>query len=79
MKRVKTPVELSRPGDWNPKKQRIRTSEMRYAKYNEILEKFLDEAKTIYADLVNEGTATAENVILRINNPKTTRSFFAYA
>lgn len=79
LKRVKTPVELSRPSDWNPKRQRVRTSEMRHAKYNEILDKFLDEAKTIYADLMNEGTATAENVISRINNPKTTHSFLAYA
>lgn len=77
-KRVKTVVELSSVNDWNPKRQQVRTSEPRYRKYNDILDKFQQDAKTAYMSLREIGTATAEQVFDKLNREEKPESFFQY-
>lgn len=77
-KRVKTGVELSSVNDWNPKRQQVRMSEPRYRKYNDILDKFKQEAKNAYVELRDGGTATPEQILIKLSQKETPESFFEY-
>ena len=77
-KRVKTVVELSSVNDWNPKRQQVRSSEPRHRKYNDILDKFKQDAKTAYMSLRESDAATAEQIFDKLNRKDKPESFFQY-
>lgn len=78
-KRLKTSIELNRKSDWNPKAQKIRSSEPNYVKWNDVLEKELENAKSKYRELKEEGLATADKIKHEITSSEKTASFLAYA
>ena len=80
--RKKTTIEVKRKSDFNSKAKQgnwIRTSEPSHKKWNETLEKELEEAKQAYRDLKGTGTATKEIVKHRLISSETSLSFLDYA
>lgn len=78
-KRLKTSIELNRKSDWNPNAQKVRSSEPNYAKWNDALEKELENAKSKYRELKEEGLATADKIKHEITASEKSASFLAYA
>lgn len=80
--RKKTTIEIKKKTDFNPKAKQgnwIRTSEPNHKKWNEILEKEIEDAKTAYRDLKGSGLATKELIKHRINSAEVSPSFLVYA
>lgn len=78
-KRLKTSIELNRKSDWNPNAQKVRSSEPNYARWNDALEKELENAKSKYRELKEEGLATADKIKHEITASEKSASFLAYA
>ena len=78
-KRLKTSIELNRKSDWNSNAQKVRSSEPNYAKWNDALEKELENAKSKYRELKEEGLATADKIKHEITASEKSASFLAYA
>ena len=80
--RKKTTVELKSKQDFNPKAKQgnwIRTSEPSHKKWNEVLEKEIEEAKNTYRDLKKSGLATKELIKSKINSSEVSPSFMVFA
>ena len=78
-KRLKTSIELNRKSDWNPNAQKVRSSEPNYARWNDALEKELENAKSKYRELKEEGLATADKIKHEITASEKSASFLMYA
>jgi integrase len=80
--RKKTSVEVRNKSDFNPKAKQgkwIRTSEPNHKKWNDVLEKEIEEAKNTYRELKTSGSATKELIIEKITSSDTFPSFLDYA
>ncbi len=78
-KRLKTSVELNRKSDWNMKSQKVRSSEPNSAKWNDVLEKEIENAKSKYRELKEGGQATTDKIKSEITAAEKTSSFLEYA
>lgn len=79
LKRLKTSVELNRKSDWNNKKKEIRQSEPNYAKWNDVLEQELENVKSKYRELREDGLATSYRIKEEVTASEKTTSFLQYA
>lgn len=77
-KRIKTGIELRSLTDWNTKKQRVRASEPRSGKYNDILDKLYHEAKNAYTDIRATGAVTADKVVSHLSGKEKPKSVVKY-
>lgn len=80
--RKKTTVEVKNKNDFNPKAKHgnwIRTSEPNHKKWNDALEKEIEEAKNTYRNLKSSGMATKELIKEKITAADTSPSFLEYA
>lgn len=81
-KRIKTSIEVNKKSDFNPKAKHgfwIRTSEPKHKKWNETLEKELEEAKETYRDLRQKGLASKELIKSALNAAEISPSFLDFA
>jgi len=81
-KRIKTSVELNKKGDFNPKAKPgfwIRTSEPKHKKWNDILEKEIENAKNTYHDLRHKGMASKELIKSTLADSEVSPSFLVFA
>ncbi len=80
-KRIKSSIELRSPKDYNPKAKHgnwIRTSEPNHKVWNAILDAEIEEAKKVYRDLKETGTATKELIKYNIQEVTVSPSFLSY-
>lgn len=77
-KRIKTSVEVKKE-DWNPNKKEIRKSDPDYKLLNDALEKEMNEAKSTYRDLRENGIATLDNIKKSVIDSERGHSFITYA
>lgn len=78
-KRIKTTVALDKKTDWNQKKKEVRSSCPDAALLNERLKRELDSVLNKYQDCKDEGTATTDRVIEKIESIEHPVSFLEYA
>lgn len=81
-KRIKTPVELDKPGDFNPKcrgENWIRASVAESKALNAQLEDILNRAKETYKDLDKDGEVSSAKVTKEMNTEYVSPSFMAFA
>lgn len=76
IKRSKTSVELDRKSDWNPKSQKIRSSNPDYEILNDLLKKEVDEVLSIYGEDKSASLATLQN---KVKHKDDSSSLLAYA
>lgn len=80
--RKKTSVEVKSKHDFNPKAKVgkwIKSSEPKHKKWNETLEKELEEAKNAYRDLTGKGSPTKEQIKSKIISVEPSTSLLEYA
>lgn len=80
--RKKTSIEVKAKKDFNPRAKQgnwIRTSEPNHKKWNDALEKEIEEAKGTCRDLKRTGLATKELIKSKINSSEISPSFLAFA
>lgn len=81
-KRVKTPIELDRPGDFNPKcrgENWVRASVRDAKLYNTQLANILVRAKETYRDLDGDGEVSSAKVTREMQTEYVSPSFMAFA
>ena len=81
-KRVKTPIELDRPGDFNPKcrgENWVRASVHDAKLLNAQLSTILDRAKDTYKELDKEGEVSSAKVAKKMNTEVVSPSFMVFA
>lgn len=78
-KRIKTTVALDKKTDWNQKKKEVRSSCPDAELLNERLKRELDSVLSKYQDCKEEGTATTDKVIKKIESIEHPISFLEYA
>lgn len=79
LKRIKTTVVLDKKTDWNQKKKEVRSSCADAAVLNERLKRELEIVLNKYQDCKDEGTATTDKVIEKIESSEHSSSFLEYA
>ncbi len=81
-KRVKTPIELDKPGDFNPKcrgENWVRASVPDAKVLNAHLSAILDRAKDTYKELDKDGEVSSARVTKEMNTEMVSPSFLAFA
>lgn len=81
-KRVKTPIELDRPGDFNPRcrgENWVRASVLDAKLLNAQLSNILDRAKDTYKELDKDGEVSSAKVTKEMNTEVVSPSFLAFA
>lgn len=81
-KRIKTPVELDKPGDFNPKcrgENWVRANVVGAKSLNAQLVDILDRAKDTYKELDKSGEVSSAKVTKEMNNEAVSPSFMEFA
>ncbi len=81
-KRTKTTVDLKKKTDFNKNAKNenwIRSSEPNSKVWNETLSNELEQAKSTYRDLKQDGKGTSENIASRLKSGQNTLSFLSFA
>lgn len=77
-KRVKTTVVVKK-ADWNKEKYEVRQSDTNYESKNSTLKSLKADYEKALEELLKEGNASLENIVIKVKSKEISESFLQYA